>query len=366
MKTKFIFWYWKENQSTETDQELLLDSVLKDFLKTENIPYFVYQQLKIRDQQLLEVCNNSYNTKIVYFAPEECRLFLPDVLDTVKPVLKNNNNTLELWIGNFEEKQNKYTIGIDHLGDRITVVNWWQQLMFESYYYYQNKHLTHDFNFDKAFVSLNNRITQYRCWLIDKMSEHNLLNHGYISWLKSFDEGLYDDEFEYFDNRIIRLENRNRNLTLNEEIVESSYFNGFVNIITEGDINFKDISEKTFYAILHKKPFLILGSTGVHKTLKDLGFKLYDNVFDYAFDSEHDLTVRIDGIIQNVKSILEKDYNKLYNSCLATAEFNYNRYIEILKESNPIEKKFLDYLKSDNLSKHEYDNLKHYQKFLLV
>ena len=353
MKTKCIFWYWKEKQLTNV-------------LKKENRRQFVYRQLKIRDQKLLEVCDNSYDTKIVYFAPEECRLFLPNILDIINPVLKNNNNTLELWIGNFEENQNKHTIGTDQLGDRITIVNWWQQLMLESYYYYRNKHLTYEFNFDKAFVSLNNRITQYRCHLIDKMTEHNLLNHGYISWLKSFDEGLYDNEFKYFDNRTIKLEDLDHKLTLNEEIIEPSYFNGFVNIITEGDINFKDISEKTFYAILHKKPFLILGSVGIHNTLKDLGFKLYDNIFDYSFDTEHNLNSRIDGIIQNIKSILEKDYNKLYKSCLDTAEFNYNRYIEILKESNIIEKKFLDYLNLDNLSNHEYVNLKYYQKFLLV
>lgn len=254
MKTKFIFWYWKENQVTETVQENLLDSELIDFLKTENIPHFVYQQLKLRDAQLLATCNNSYDTKIVYFAPEECRLFLPGFLKILIPILKNNNLKLELWIGNFEETQNNYTLGIDCLDENITVVNWWQQLMFESYYYYKNKHLTHAVDFDKAFVSLNNRITKYRCLLIDKIAEHNLLNHGYISWLKQFDEGLYDSEFKYFDNCVTRLEDTD-NITLNEEIVELSYFKGFVNIIAEGDINFKDISEKTFYAILHKKPF---------------------------------------------------------------------------------------------------------------
>jgi len=363
MKTKFIFWYWKENQLIETDREGLFDSALVDFLKAENIPHFVYQHLKLRDQQLLSVCNNLYNTKIVYFAPEECRLFLPGFLKTLIPVLKNNNLKLEIWIGNFEEKQNNHTIGIDCSDDNITVINWWQQLMFESYYYYKNKHLYHTFNFDRAFVSLNNRITKYRCCLIDKMSKHNLLNHGYVSWLKQFDEGLYDNEFKYFDNRTIKLEDTD-NITLNEEIVESSYFKGFVNIISEGDINFKDISEKTFYAILHKKPFLILGSKHIHRTLSDLGFKLYSNMFDYSFDNSDNVETRIDGIIENIKNIVDKDYNMLYKNCLETAEFNYNRYIEILKEPSSINNTYLNYLKIDTLTLHERSNLESYQRFL--
>lgn len=366
MKTKFVFWYWKEHQLAELDQATVLDSVLIDFLKNENIPYYVYQQIKIRDQQLLELCNKTQNTKIVYFAPEECRLFLPDILDKLKPVLKNNNNILELWIGNFEETQNCYTIGTNDLGDRITVVNWWQQLMLESYYYYKNKHTVHNFNFDKAFVSLNNRITKYRCQLIDKMAEHNLIEHGHISWLKQFDEGFYDNEFKYFDNSVINLADTVDNIVLNEEIVESSYFNGFANIITEGDVNFKDISEKTFYAILHKKPFLILGSADIHKKLTDLGFKLYDNIFDYNFDTNDDINSRINGIIKNIQSILGKDYNKLYADCLPIAEFNYNRYIEILKQPNSVNQKYLAYLKLDNLTIHERTNLEHYQKFLLM
>ena len=238
--------------------------------------------------------------------------------------------------------------------------------MLESYYYYKNKHITHNYKIDKAFVFLNNRITLYRSQLIDNMAKHKLLDHGYTSWLKKFDEGFYDNEFKYFDNSVITLKDYNSNTVLNEEIAEQSYFNGFVNIITEGDVNFKDISEKTFYSILHKKPFLILGSTSIHQTLKDLGFKLYDNIFDYTFDSEHNINIRIEGIIQNLKSILDNDYEKLYNSCSEIAEFNYNRYVEILSESDIIEKKFLDYLKLDNLSKHEYTNLKHYRKFLLM
>jgi hypothetical protein len=364
MKTKFVFWYWKEHYVGE--QSLVLNSELIDFLKNENIPLFVYQQLLNRDKQLLELCKSVSDTKIVYFAPEECRLFVSNLLDTIKPILKSNNNKLEIWIGNFETEQNKNTIGVNQLDNRITIINWWRQLMLESYYYYKNKHATHNYKIDKAFVFLNNRITLYRSQLIDNMAKHKLLDHGYISWLKKFDEGFYDNEFKYFDNSVIKLTDYNSNIVLNEEIVEQSYFNGFVNIITEGDINFKDISEKTFYSILHKKPFLILGSTGIHQRLKDLGFKLYDNVFDYSFDSANDVNIRIEGIIRNLKSILDNDYDKLYKSCLDIVEFNYNRYVEILTESNSIDMKFLDYLKLENLSEHEYTNLKHYQKFLLV
>tara|TARA_B100001013_G_scaffold275346_1_gene175832 strand:+ start:2856 stop:4160 length:1305 start_codon:yes stop_codon:yes gene_type:complete len=51
-------------------------------------------------------------------------------------------------------------------------------------------------------------------------------------------------------------------------------------------------SEKTFRAIYHMQPFIIWGQPGANKNLQDYGYKLYDKMFDYHFDSIKDTTKR--------------------------------------------------------------------------
>lgn len=45
-------------------------------------------------------------------------------------------------------------------------------------------------------------------------------------------------------------------------------------------------SEKTFRSIFHMQPFLIWGQPNANKNLQDYGYKLYDKMFDYSFDTE--------------------------------------------------------------------------------
>ena len=68
-------------------------------------------------------------------------------------------------------------------------------------------------------------------------------------------------------------------------------------------------SEKTFRSIFHMQPFLIWGQPNANKNLEDYGYKLYDKMFDYSFDSESNTYKRwtmIKGEIESAVARLNK------------------------------------------------------------
>lgn len=72
-------------------------------------------------------------------------------------------------------------------------------------------------------------------------------------------------------------------------------------------------TEKTWKPILLGKPFITIGPKNYYKKLKKMGFLLYDELFDYDFDSEKSLKNRIDNITQQIIDLSKDDtfYDKL-------------------------------------------------------
>ena len=83
------------------------------------------------------------------------------------------------------------------------------------------------------------------------------------------------------------------------------------------------LSEKTAMPLFFNKPFLVAGSMHYHKLLQDMGFKLYDELFDYSFDDISDIKVRYDLIAENIKKYSNKSttelkelYDMVYEKCV--------------------------------------------------
>ena len=85
---------------------------------------------------------------------------------------------------------------------------------------------------------------------------------------------------------------------------------------------------------MYKRPFLVLSTPGFYKKFVECGFKLYDEVFDYSFDSETNLDKKCDLIIDNIKKLKGKNLNKLYKILYKKIEFNHKRLLDILNNNN--------------------------------
>ena len=69
-------------------------------------------------------------------------------------------------------------------------------------------------------------------------------------------------------------------------------------------------SEKTFRSIFHMQPFIVWGQPNANKNLQDYGYKLYDKMFNYSFDTEKD-TYKRWTMILNVINDTVKHLNKM-------------------------------------------------------
>ncbi len=258
-------------------------------------------------------------------------------------ICEKNDTTTHIIFGaedkKYYEKINKY--------EKIIIHNWPTFLLHFTYEwmcpYYSNdlNNIKINKNFDKLFLSYNNKPHYHRCVLIDKIFQNGLENYGNISWCKLSDEiwsrGYYN--FKNWQEKILNLDEFNET-NHNDRTDFLINNNSFFFLVTESNIECEFITEKTFKPILTEQPFLCYGSKNQNSILKKYGFKLYDNIFDYSFDSEDDLEKRAEGVIQNIKNLKGMDLNKLYEENFDIILYNKKRAYELIIQDEYVPKIF--------------------------
>ena len=63
------------------------------------------------------------------------------------------------------------------------------------------------------------------------------------------------------------------------------------------------VTEKTWMAIYHQRPFLTFATSGYYRFLQTFGIELYDEVFDYSFDSIQDREDRCIAVMEQMKKL---------------------------------------------------------------
>lgn len=211
-----------------------------------------------------------------------------------------------------------------------------------------DKNVNLDTKFDFTFINLNHLAKKHRCQLVDLLYKNNLFDFGAISWrdnIGGFDKnqkpiGMTNTEyvsktnpsyykFKYWKPEVLLLDHVNEKESLNaQDILPKHYNECFMQIVTESDDIIFEITEKTCVPLLFNKPFLVVGGKNFHNNLKDLGFELYDEIFDYSFDSDDSLLTRTEGVINNVLKINSiKDKTQLFKSI--EEKLLYNRRIAL-------------------------------------
>ena len=165
-------------------------------------------------------------------------------------------------------------------------------------------------NAQKWFTCYNNNPKYERALLVDQLVKNYLLQHGIITFQKPNEAespapvGRY--QWQYHDgSRLFDEEDFILNSTPNYSACEfpKNYFKGFIDVVCESSYspNLFFMTEKTAKPLAVLKPFIVLSCAGYHKHLVDeFGMVLYDEIFDYSFDSKEDVNDRIQGIIDNL------------------------------------------------------------------
>jgi len=228
---------------------------------------------------------------------------------------------------------------------------------------YKKKYYNNDLSYRKykfPFASFNGKIRPHRSLFIDKLAETNMIDKGFVTYHGMRKEMNYtkeiDVEYNFFKYNMIEENNlayfMDETQTIASADINESFTESFLHIPCETNFEEFTLTEKTILPILFKYPFLTVGSRDFHKHLQDLGFQLYDEIFDYDFDKDNDLRNRIDGVVNNIKYIY-KNFTKVYEmqgKIESKLQHNYDRCIDIIKDKKNYPAEIVANLNHESLS----------------
>jgi len=269
--------------------------------------------------KLLEAIQNNSETNIRVLGAEEYAIMGWDdpenekILKQIKQEISNSTNTIEFVCGGFP------TSNSFHPGPNVT---YWTTFWPTKTYYELNKfgHVANNNKFTKAYVNLNNKPWYFRCEMLDALSQRNLISKGAISW----NETNNDYDFKHWKQQRLVIDPEYAKTTEQYGSFPPPFLESFMSLVSESTMDTIFPTEKTYTPIYFKKPFLVWSVPNFHKALQDLGFELYDEIFDYSFDSISNNKKRLNELLDQVETIVDKDYQKLYNLVAEKAERNYN------------------------------------------
>ena len=187
----------------------------------------------------------------------------------------------------------------------------------------EQKTVSQDRKFPHLFYSFINRPHPHRCLFIDLLHREKLVEHGKYTWnilSRHFLNEPY--KFEHWvEHRIDG--NDNYDKQYNHVTPEDLYFESLIEIVLESTTEVNFITEKTVKPLVFGKPFIVFGCVDFHHILASYGFKLYDELFDYAFDNIVDDNERAEAIVKQLKDLsLRTDYNDIYKSLIPKLKHN--------------------------------------------
>lgn len=217
----------------------------------------------------------------------------------------------------------------------------------------KNNNICLDTPLEHLFISLNNISHVYRARLMDELAKNNLIEKGAISWRDV--SRMYDnqrtDELDSVRHGYVYKYWKPKRMYLDQPLIDYSnnveqyhipiqIKSSFAQIVAESTVNQGFISEKTTTSIFYNKMFMVLGCQNFHANLVEMGFKMYENVFDYSFDSDPDYEIRVEKIVKNIKryeNYSMTDLQKIINSNKSIIKYNRELAIEYLHERIPKE-----------------------------
>ena len=189
-------------------------------------------------------------------------------------------------------------------------------------------------NKHRLFYMQVNRPHKHRCILIDQLARLKLLNDTNYSWNLNTKEYEYSGEYKFkYWKEESKIAKDNYQSEGNSYVKpEKHYFTSLFDLVSEATTQCIFYTEKTFKPILLGKPFIIYGAKGTNKGLQNLGFKLYDNVVDYTFDSEKDDIRRAELLSKELLRLSKLPLQELDTSMHSIAAFNVDKAAEIIKD----------------------------------
>jgi hypothetical protein len=232
-------------------------------------------------------------------------------------------------------------------------------------------------NFKFTYIYMTLYPKYHRCLAMDFLAKNNLIERGAVSW-REFDRtldrskispGVLDSQHDINTSPFPWKWWQPKRLFLDQAFddpgpivwdwLPKEYSQSFMSIIGESLDTWPGASEKTAMPLMYNKPFLIAGGAHSHRHLEDMGFKLYDEIFDYSFDKIPDRDQRIEALIEQVveldRKIQQHGYQALLDKIKDKLIFNKIRAHEITIDSNWIPKEVVDFFNNTHVTYSKVD-----------
>jgi hypothetical protein len=110
-------------------------------------------------------------------------------------------------------------------------------------------------------------------------------------------------------------------------IETTHYTDSYCNIILETHFDADGsggafLTEKTFKAIKHGQPFVVIGCAGSLSALRELGYRTFDHVIDNSYDTIQDNTERWIAVRSTIAKLKSQNLYTWFESCRSDVEHN--------------------------------------------
>ena len=256
---------------------------------------------------------------------------------------------------------NNWSVGIEYnswcdknnFHQRLTLINCYEQVHNKGMQLLKSEDNGNTFVSDKEFqdkskkrkhqlVCLNRRIRPHRYAMIAMLHHNNLLENNLVSFSLETGKDLncmgakgrpdidtmrkicgnrklmetymsYYDDLDKMSPRTIDFDNLQEIMGIGFESKEP-YLDSYFSIVTETGFPepTKFATEKVFRPMLHFHPFIVYGSQGTLKMLKELGFKTFSPFIDESYDNEKTTFKRMQKITSEVKRICSMSQDEMH------------------------------------------------------
>lgn len=215
---------------------------------------------------------------------------------------------------------------------------------FELWYFQRNRdhpalHIHHEPR-QREFTVLNRLHKSWRALAMAHLKSLGLLDNSYWSYCKSgvfYDAecpieidataGLRAITTEFLQSAPYisdELDHDQRND--HSALMAKYHVNSYCNIVLETHFDVDQsggafLTEKTFKPIKHGQMFFIAGGVGSLQTLRDLGYRVFDDVLDNSYDQEVNHTLRWTKLCTAIQSV-KKNLPEFFEKCRPDIEHN--------------------------------------------